>query len=279
MSVQATAIILARAGSKGLPHKNRRMIAGKPCAQWTVEHALASASISRVIVSTDDAQLIELLRDINPAPTKTIEYIHRPADLAQDNTPIDAAARHAATESNISPDSPIAILYANVPVRPADLTDRAITLLTETACDSVQSYCAVDKHHPLWTCRVSEDGSVQPWQGDTRFNNIFRRQDLPPAHIPDGGVIALTHAALFRPTTMQSADSAAPGATGGLPASAFSTTLPAPPSPHAFLGDDHRAITTEPGDVIDIDNEIDALVAEQVLHLGHPFYSENRITS
>lgn len=232
----ALAIILARAGSKGVPGKNVAPIAGKPCIAWTIEHAQQSQHVSRVVVSSDDPLVLDI------AAAAGCEAIDRPADLAGDTATIDDAARHALNTTNQAAKhaGPIAILYANVPVRPADLTDRALDLLAATSADSVQSYAPVGKHHPWWTCRVDDAGLVTPWQGDTLNHGVYRRQDLPPAHIPDGGVIALTRPAL----TLE---------------------LGVPTGPHAFLGRDRRGIQTREGEVIDIDARTDLLVADAIL--------------
>ena len=56
----ALAVVLGRAGSKGVPGKNVRPIAGKPCAQWTIEHALGTRGIDAVVVSTDSPELKDL---------------------------------------------------------------------------------------------------------------------------------------------------------------------------------------------------------------------------
>ena len=112
----AIAVILGRAGSKGVPGKNAMMIAGKPCAQWTIEHALAAATVGAVVLSTDDPRLIDLGHAMG------VEVVRRPAELAGDSATVDAAARHAVTAARAcaraSDSTPIAILYANVPARP-----------------------------------------------------------------------------------------------------------------------------------------------------------------
>lgn len=242
--MNATAIILGRGGSKGLPRKNVLPIAGKPCAQWTIEAAKSAASVSRVVVSSDDDELLALAKRCGATP------LPRPAHLASDAARVDDAARHV-VESLISqrqhkPETPIVILYANVPVRPVDCIDRAVARLIETHCDSVQSYQPVGKNHPWWTARVSDaDGGVMPWEGDVLNHNVFRRQDLPPAFIPDGAVIALTTRAL-----MLQVPNVAPG-------------------PHAFFGLDRRGIVNAEGSVIDIDSKIDMLVAEAMLNASH----------
>src|SRR6185369_16134053 len=95
---------------------------------------------------------------------------------------------------------------------------------------------------PWWMARVDpESGVVRPWEGETLNNNVFRRQDLPPAHIPDGGVLVVTRRALFRDI---------PGV---------------PPGPHAFFGLDRRGILNDEGAVIDIDSPLDLATADAIL--------------
>ncbi|MEM6458161.1 MAG: acylneuraminate cytidylyltransferase family protein [Planctomycetota bacterium] len=226
------AVILARAGSKGLPHKNQLPVAGKPCLAWTIEHALGSDTLDRVLLSTDGNELAEIGRHLG------VEVVTRPYEFAHDTAPVDAAARHAVT-SIIGNHEAIVILYGNVPVRPADLADRAVAKLIETGCDSVQSVCPVGKHHPYWMKSLAGDAgdTLEPYED----NAVYRRQDLPPLYQLDGGVIAVRRECLF---AMDPAD------------------------PHAFLGEDRRAVVTRPGEVVDIDGPADRLVAEATLKLA-----------
>lgn len=229
----AIAIILARGGSKGLPGKNSAPVADKPCVQWTIEQAHRSSSIARVVVSSDDERVIEIARK------QGCDIVQRPDELAHDTATIDDAARHAYVSIG-SPATPIVILYANVPIRPELLIDDAVKMLVDSGCDSVQSYARVGKHHPWWTVRVDDSGLVRPWEGDVLYHNCYRRQDLPSAMVPDGGVIALTSDVLM-------------------------CKVNAPAGPHCFLGNDRRGIITNEGDVIDIDSRIDQLVADAIL--------------
>jgi CMP-N-acetylneuraminic acid synthetase len=146
------------------------------------------------------------------------------------------------------PSHPIVILYGNVPVRPHDLTDRAVTLLQESRADSVQSYAPVGKYHPWWMARVdAESGAVRPWEGEVLNHGVFRRQDLPAAYVPDGGVIVLTREALMLEIA---------GVTSG---------------PHAFFGRDdrRRGVINAEGAVVDIDSRVDMMVAEAILMTRH----------
>lgn len=234
--IGALAIVLARAGSKGVPGKNIAPVGGVPCLLWTLRAAQAARGVARTILSTDDATAARVARDHG------VDVIARPAALAHDTARVDDAARHAASEADPRGEHPfIVILYANVPVRPPDAIDRALDLLRSTACDSVQSYQPVGKNHPWWTARLDPSGQVRPWEGELLNHGVFRRQDLPPAFIPDGAVIALRRQALMLDV---------PGAGDG---------------PHAFFGVDRRGIINPEGSVVDIDSPIDLLVADAIL--------------
>ena len=224
----ALGVILARAGSKGLPNKNSMTIAGKPMLAWTIEHALLSKKIKRVLVTTDGEALAQI------AGKYDVEVIRRPAELASDTATIDAAARHAVNQVVDTHDN-VCLLYGNVPVRPDDLSDRAIEMLEEKQADSVQSVCPVGKNHPYWMKTVDPETGRLEMLHD---NQIYRRQELPPVYMLDGGVIALTRSSLFNLIEGQ---------------------------PHAFLGSDRRAVVTEPGDVVDIDTQEDYKTAEAIL--------------
>jgi CMP-N-acetylneuraminic acid synthetase len=232
------ALILARAGSKGLPGKNWRPVAGRPCVMWTIDAArtaMESGAINRIALSTDGAELQKIGVEAG------IDVVTRPPDLASDTATVDAAARHAVLALDDERLDEIVILYANVPIRPERLVERAVALRRENGADSVQSYSPVGKHHPWWTAVVGERGEVKPWQGDVLNHGIFRRQDLPPAHIPDGGVLVVTRRALFLEV-----DGVSPG-------------------PHAFFGRERRGLVNPEGSVVDIDSHTDLLVAEAIL--------------
>jgi CMP-N-acetylneuraminic acid synthetase len=224
----ALGVILARAGSKGLPNKNSMKIAGKPMLAWTIEHALASKHINRVLVTTDGEALAQI------AGKYDVEIVRRPAELATDTATVDAAARHAVNQVVDTHDN-VCLLYGNVPVRPDDLSDRAIDMLGETNAHSVQSVCPVGKNHPYWMKTVDPETGKLEMLHD---NQIYRRQELPPVYMLDGGVIALTRSSLFNLIDGQ---------------------------PHAFLGADRRAVVTEPGEVVDVDTQEDFAAAEAIL--------------
>ena len=237
--MSALALILGRSGSKGVPGKNTAMLGGRQCVSWTMDHARSSRRVTRVALSTDDASMQQL------GVERGIDVVARPAALADDDSRVDDAARHA-IETLCWDRDPVVILYANVPIRPPGLIDAALDVLERTGCDSVQSFTPVGKHHPYWVSTIeSGSGRVRPWDGSTINHGVHRRQDLPSAYVPDGGVLACTLDALL-------------------------LRLPGVPSgPHAFLGRDCRGITTQEGEVLDIDSPIDLLVADTMLRADH----------
>lgn len=243
LTTRPLAVVLARAGSKGAPGKNIAPVGGRPCIAWTLDAARQSTLLARTVVSSDGTHIRAV------AQTLGAEVIERPADLATDLATVDAATRHAvlqveAWEGTQRPDParPIVILYANVPVRPAGLIDRALRLMLDTGCDSVQSYTPVGKMHPWWMARVDPHaGDVRPWEGEVLNHGVFRRQDLPPCHVPDGGVLVVSRRALFM------------GVEG------------VPSGPHAFFGKARRGIINPEGSVVDIDTPMDLMVADALL--------------
>ncbi len=229
MKANTLGIILARGGSKGLPRKNALPLLGKAVLAYTLEHALNSACLDHVALSTDDDELAEI------AGRYDVPVLRRSPELATDTAPVDAAARHAVT-SIVGMHDVVVMLYGNVPVRPVDLTEKAVRKLRDTKADSVQSVAPVGKMHPYWM--KSLVGSDVDRLEAIADNTVYRRQDLPPVYVLDGGVIAVTRTALFNVTDTD---------------------------PHAFLGQDRRAVTTKPGEVVDIDTRADMLLAEATL--------------
>lgn len=224
---RALAVIIGRAGSKGLPGKNSRTLAGKPMICHTIEDALAAETVDRVVVSTDGDAIADA------AESMGVEVVKRPAALASDTATVDSAVRHA-VEAIASRAKVIVILYANVPVRPDDLIDRAVRELIKSGADSVQSYSGVGKHHPYWMVAIDEEHRVRQHVPNT----VYRRQDLPKLFLPDGGVIAVTRESLLTVVDGQ---------------------------PHAFLGSDRHGIISPAGSVVDVDDAADFAMAEAML--------------
>jgi CMP-N-acetylneuraminic acid synthetase len=227
------AIILSRAGSKGLRHKAILPLCGRPVITYTFDHAEQSSLIDATCVTTDSPQVAELAR------RSGIEVIDRPPELARDDAPVDLAVKHALeTYESRHPTfiaDVIVLLYGNVPVRASDVTDRAVSHLFTTGADSVRSVTPVGKLHPDWMHHL-EDGRLRQF----RENHIDRRQNLEPLYFHDGAVAVVTRASLL--------------------------AEPQDPDDHlAFFGTNCHAIVQEQHDTVDVDTLADLYYAEALL--------------
>jgi CMP-N-acetylneuraminic acid synthetase len=231
-AMRALGLILARAGSKGLPDKCVRQLLGRPLIEYTFDHALAARRLAAVLLTSDSEPAKTLAR------ARGIEVIDRPAELASDTATVDAAARHAVEtwerRRELRVDA-VVLLYANIPIRAPGLIDRALEKLEHSGASSVRSVAPVGKMHPDWTHRLEGDRMRQ-----FRANSIYRRQDLEPLYYHDGAAVAVTRAALF-------------------------DALRTPHDAQAFLGPDRRAVIQAPEDAVDVDTALDLLLAEAVL--------------
>ncbi|HAM70151.1 MAG TPA: acylneuraminate cytidylyltransferase, partial [Verrucomicrobiales bacterium] len=128
------AIIPARGGSKGIPGKNIRPVAGKPLVAWSIEHARQAPSISRVVVSTDDDAIAEVSR------AHGAEVIRRPAAISGDTASSESALVHALEhlkETEAYDPELVVFLQATSPMRRAGEVQAAIDTLRREGADSL----------------------------------------------------------------------------------------------------------------------------------------------
>jgi len=176
------AIIPARGGSKGLPRKNIRQLNGKPLIYYTIDEAMKSKFIDRVIVTTDDQEIAEISKKAGA------EVIIRPPALAQDESPVTDAIFHVI--DNIKGKKPdfIVLLQPTSPLREVNDIDGAIQLFLDGQCDSLMSVCQAE-HSPYWYFNI-KNGLMTPLF-DEKFLKI-RRQELPPSYRPNGAIYILS---------------------------------------------------------------------------------------
>lgn len=174
MSEGTLAIIPARAGSVRLPRKNVRALGGKPMIAWTIEAALASASIAAVLVTSDDSDVLALAREMG-----VHQVIHRPESLATSTASSTDVVMHALNVDGGAHAS-FCLLQPTSPLRSVADIEGALRL-HRPAGQPVVSVC--ETAHPLvWCVGVDDDGVVQPI--DAR---------LPaPAYTLNGAIYALT---------------------------------------------------------------------------------------
>jgi CMP-N-acetylneuraminic acid synthetase len=182
-------IIPARSGSKRLPHKNIRILVDKPLIAYTIEAALKSKYINRVIVSTDDDKISRISKNYGA------EIIVRPKKLAEDDTPMVFVLRHAIEclekKENYRADA-IVLLQPTSPLRTSYETDMAIKKFLITNADLVVSVSET-KNHPFWSFRMDNDKLI-PFIDDGL--KITRRQDLPKIYVANGTMYVMSRETL-----------------------------------------------------------------------------------
>ena len=178
------AIIPARGGSKGVPRKNIKHLAGKPLLAWTVETALSLDCLDRVILSTDD----EEIAGIGKRYGADVPFL-RPTEIAADDTTDMPVYEHALNwleqHDGFIPDI-IVWLRPTVPLRSAGDIECSLDLLIKKRPDWVRSICEAE-HHPYWMYKLN-DTRMEPFIDGIRIENYMRRQLLPPAYRLNGAV-------------------------------------------------------------------------------------------
>jgi CMP-N-acetylneuraminic acid synthetase len=186
--VKVLGVVTARGGSKALPGKNLKLLAGKPLIAYTIEAALQSEALDRLILSTDDPAIAAA----GLASGCEVPFM-RPAELARDETlhlPVVVhAARWMLEHEDYRADA-VMTLQPTSPLRQAEDIRASIELLERTGADSVLSVSEVPAHaHPMRTLRLdAEDNAVLFVNGDPVRRRINRRQDLPPAWVMNGAI-------------------------------------------------------------------------------------------
>lgn len=186
--MNSVAIIPARGGSKGIPRKSIRPVAGKPMIYYAISACIKSESIDQVVVSTDDEE-IALLSERFGATS-----LMRVPDLAQDATTLDPVIEAALLQAEQHFDCEFNFIYTVQPtsplIQPHDL-DRAATLLQSSEqVDSILS--VVDDRHLCWTI---DNGNPKPV-----YSKRVNRQGLPINYRETGAIIACSRSQLKKGT-------------------------------------------------------------------------------
>ncbi|MDD5249250.1 MAG: acylneuraminate cytidylyltransferase family protein [Rhodocyclaceae bacterium] len=169
-------IIPARGGSKGVLRKNIRAVAGKPLIAWTIEAAKKSEYIDRLVLSSEDA---EIIRVANVWGCE-VPFV-RPVELAQDGTPGIAPVLHAL--DNLRGYDYVVLLQPTSPLRTTSEIDGCLALCEARgapACVSVTE----PAHHPQWMHTVDANQHLKPLVE----HSATRRQDLPTVYAVNGAV-------------------------------------------------------------------------------------------
>jgi len=233
--VEVLALIPARGGSKSIPRKNIRLLAGHPLIAYSIAAGLAAETVTRVVVSTDDEDIAEISRQYGGE----IPFI-RPSEYAQDDTPDLPVFQHALEwldeVEGYRPDI-VVQLRPTSPFRRVWQIDQAVSLLIENPkADSVRTVC-VPFQNPYKMWRIGPDGYLRPLlEADIHEPYNAPRQELPVVYWQTGYVdVAWTDTLL---------------------------------SKNSMTGDDILALIIDPGDWVDIDSPDDWHRAERLLEDG-----------
>ena len=227
-TVKFLVLVPARGGSKGIPHKNMRLLAGKPLIDYTIEAALGSRYPLRVVVSTDDEEIAR----VSQAVGAEVPFL-RPAELASDETPTFSVVRHALQwleQHEAYQPELVVLLQPTSPLRRSRHIDQALELLLSSEADSVVSLCEVE-HSPYWMKNVDAEGRVSPFM--SMEEEYTRRQALPKVYRLNGAIFVTRSKVIIRENRL--------------------------------LGDDTRAYIMNQVDSIDIDTELDFKLAELLI--------------
>lgn len=174
------ALIPARGGSKGLPRKNICALYGKPLIAWTIEAALKSKHIDKVVVSSEDLEIQGVSKEYGA------EIISRPVELASDISSSESVISHAIeyieTEENATI---IVLLQPTSPLRTAEHVDNAFEYYLREKANSVIGVFE-PKHTPVKSYIENKDGSLSGLYSS--LAPYTRRQDLPRAFQPNGAI-------------------------------------------------------------------------------------------
>jgi len=193
---QVLGLITARGGSKSVPRKNLVPVGGKPLIAWTIESALKSQRLDRVIVSTDDMEIARVAAEWGAE----VPFM-RPKELAEDDSPHIDVVIHAVQwleEHERWSAEYVVLLQPTSPLRTAADIDGAIEMAKEK--EAVAVIGVVETHaHPYLTRKMTEHGVLEDFI-PTEIPYLYR-QGLPPAYFINGAVFVNRRDSLLKKRT------------------------------------------------------------------------------
>ena len=184
-------IIPARGGSKGIPHKNIKLLGGKPLICRAIDNARAVAPDSDICVSTDDSEIIQVVEDYG----LKVPFI-RPTELAADSSGTYEVLLHALSfyEQQGRTYDTIILLQPTSPFRRDEDISEALKLYSPDV-DMVVSVTEA-RANPYYNCfETDSDGFLHVSKGDGKY---IRRQDAPKAWEYNGAIYIINPQSLKR---------------------------------------------------------------------------------
>ena len=199
MAHRVVGVVTARAGSKGIPGKNTKPLAGKPLILYIIEAARASGAFDRLILSTDDAEAARIAK----ANGCEVPFM-RPPELATDDTPHLPVMQHALAwlrdQEGYEPDLVMTLLPTAPLCQPAHFR-HAVALEQSTGADSVIGVEELPSHfNPMRVVTIDAGGWARLFVGGLPVKRRpGRRQDMPPAWVMNGAIYLFRTRLLFDP--------------------------------------------------------------------------------
>jgi CMP-N,N'-diacetyllegionaminic acid synthase len=198
------AIIPARSGSKRLPGKNIKLLAGKPLINWTIEAAISSNIFSRIIVSTDSEEIAEVAREAGA----DIPWL-RPDHLATDTSTSFDVVEHAVNTLQAENEvfDAIMVLQPTSPFRSLASIRKAAELFESFHQERSIVSVGPAPAHPAWCNFRDDDGKLLPCLETPTDSRLLRSQDLEPVYVYNGLIYMssvwslMQHKAILSPNT------------------------------------------------------------------------------
>ena len=189
-------VIPARSGSKRLPGKNHRVIAGKTLIAWTLEASLGSVVIDRTVVSTDDLLVIETIGQQGFS-----DVLQRPKSLATDDVSMTSVLIDVIqTLSEQGEDfGYLVLLQPTSPLRSAEHIQQAFDLMEKTNAVGVVSVCLTE-HPKEWMGKIREDGFLDAFFRETRLE--MQSQELGKSYQINGAIYIVSVEKFMRQQTL-----------------------------------------------------------------------------
>jgi CMP-N,N'-diacetyllegionaminic acid synthase len=181
MARKTLAVIAARGGSKGIPHKNLLNLCGKPLIAWTVEQARAARGVDVVAVSSDSDNILAA------AEAAGAVGVRRPEDISGDLASSESAWLHAldATDERMGRFERVVALQATSPIRESSDIENALATFDREHLDSLLSVCEVEDY---FNWRIGQEGP-EPINYD--YRNRRMRQQIEKRYLENGSFYVL----------------------------------------------------------------------------------------
>ena len=184
--IRVLAIIPARGGSKGVKDKNIRDVAGQPLISYAIECARQSVEVQRFIVSTDSEKIALVSK------SHGVEVLMRPAELAEDETPMVPVVLHALQQMKELHDEEydiLVLLQPTSPIRTGEDVDKVVEMFRkEKDLEAVISVVPMDDVHPARMYNIDGDNWMTPFMTN---GETAQRQDLPVVYYRNGCIYAI----------------------------------------------------------------------------------------